>query len=147
MFLVFTHRAGSRSRNGGTDAKLANLEERASAASAGRNTGVCRLLLDLQTPLTCYMLFTLSEALSGNQSCYGKMKYSRKCYGLEHCFWKRDWRSNCSSVFFWSECDLKTFGWIRTVGFALQCCSEKNLIKNQTLPFVLAQVLLLFRKQ
>lgn len=47
----------------------------------------------------------------------------------------------------WSECDLEVFDWIRTVGFVLQCCSEKNLIKNWTLQFVLVQLILLFREQ
>lgn len=46
MFLVFRPRVGSWSRNGGTDAKLTDLEECASAAIAGRNMGVCRVLLD-----------------------------------------------------------------------------------------------------
>lgn len=61
MLLVFRHRARNWNTNSWRDAKLANLEEQ---ASAGRNTAVRRVLLDPQTPLTRYILFILSETLS-----------------------------------------------------------------------------------
>lgn len=58
MFLVFTHRAGSWSSNGGRGVKLTNLEDH---ANVGRSMGVCT------TDLLLHVLFILRQALSSNQ--------------------------------------------------------------------------------
>lgn len=87
MFLVFTHRAGSWSRNGGRGAKLTNMGDH---ANAGRNMGVCRVLLDPHTPLTCYYICYLSSDKHSlaTSNIMGKWDAIEKCYVLEQFFEK-----------------------------------------------------------
>lgn len=50
--------------------------------------GVWKVLLDPQTPLIYYLQFIPSEAFSGNQQCYSKMRCRRKCCLLENAYEK-----------------------------------------------------------